>query len=95
MKIHNITGFIKWHIRKFKIGMGHMFTLNILFIFGNILFVPVNSPWYLRNLAIGMIPVVGLWIYVWIWWPIRESYKKYQKEKQDLLNTIDKGETYK
>lgn len=95
MKMYNIKGFIKWHIRKFKLGIGHVFMFSMIFLWLNILFVNVNSPWYLINLAIGITPLAILWVYIWIWYPIRESYRNYQKEKRDLLNTIDTGEKYK
>lgn len=91
MKMHNITGFIKWHIRNFKIGLGHLFLLNMTFLIWNILFVKPTSEWYFINLGIGLVPLVLLWLYCWIWYPMQESYKKYQREKQDLLNTIDRG----
>lgn len=92
MKMHNIIGFIQWHIRTFKFGIGHIFILSTTFLCINIFFVNVNSPWYFRNLIIGIVPLVLVWIYVWIWYPIQESYRKYQEEKRDLLNIIDKGE---
>lgn len=92
MKMHNITGFIKWHIEKFKLGIGHVFAFSMIFLWINIIFVDVKSPWYFINLIIGLIPLLVIWVYVWFYWPIRESYRKYQQEKRDLLNTIDKGE---
>lgn len=95
MKMHNITGFIKWHIRKFKLGVGHVFIISMVYLWINIIFVDVKSPWYFINLLIGLVPLVIVWFYVWLWYPIRESYKNYQKEKRDLLNTIDTGEKYK
>lgn len=91
MKMHNIIGFIKWHIRKFKLGIGHVFVFSMIFLWINIIFVNVNSPWYFINLVIGLIPLVVIWVYVWFYWPIRESYRKYQQEKKDLLKVIDEG----
>lgn len=92
MKMHNIIGFIKWHIRKFKIGIGHVFITCMLYMWINILFVDINSAWYIINLIIGLIPVVITWIYLFIVYPIKQSYREYQKEKRDILNTIDTGE---
>jgi hypothetical protein len=75
-----IWAFIKWHIRKLTLDM----FLWMMFCFSATGYVNTQSQTYLYMAQAIFIYGFGKFT----WYIVKESYKNFEKEQQDLFETI-------